>query len=182
MEGCTVKLNVHLRELPNFTARPGTDRAASLRADQYAADESRSGRRALRPRGAANCRNICGASSISRACTTGRWFRRGSTCMSVFAQYVPYRFARGKLGRAPRRSAQAGAQVTGALLLNIDARGHRRAGARPAGHRAQSGTDGRAHLSGRVPAAVHVGRTGSRRARPCPVCICAAHARIRAAA
>ena len=25
MEGCTVKLNVHLRELPNFTARPGTD-------------------------------------------------------------------------------------------------------------------------------------------------------------
>ena len=25
MEGCTVKLNVLLRELPNFTARPGTD-------------------------------------------------------------------------------------------------------------------------------------------------------------
>ncbi len=25
IEGCTVKLNVHLRELPNFTARPGTD-------------------------------------------------------------------------------------------------------------------------------------------------------------
>jgi phytoene dehydrogenase-like protein len=24
IEGCTVKLNVHLRELPNFTARPGT--------------------------------------------------------------------------------------------------------------------------------------------------------------
>ena len=25
IEGCTVKLNVHLRELPDFTARPGTD-------------------------------------------------------------------------------------------------------------------------------------------------------------
>jgi phytoene dehydrogenase-like protein len=25
MEGCTVKLNVHLRELPNFTARPGVN-------------------------------------------------------------------------------------------------------------------------------------------------------------
>ena len=25
IEGCTVKLNVLLRELPNFTARPGTD-------------------------------------------------------------------------------------------------------------------------------------------------------------
>ena len=25
IEGCTVKLNVHLRELPNFTSRPGTD-------------------------------------------------------------------------------------------------------------------------------------------------------------
>ena len=25
IEGCTVKLNVHLRELPNFTARPGTN-------------------------------------------------------------------------------------------------------------------------------------------------------------
>src|SRR3954454_15022169 len=26
IEGCTVKLNVHLRELPNFTSRPGTDK------------------------------------------------------------------------------------------------------------------------------------------------------------
>jgi hypothetical protein len=25
IEGCTVKLNVHLRELPNFTARPGVN-------------------------------------------------------------------------------------------------------------------------------------------------------------
>ena len=25
IEGCTVKLNVHLRELPNFKARPGTN-------------------------------------------------------------------------------------------------------------------------------------------------------------
>jgi len=40
MEGCTVKLNVLLRELPNFTARPGTDQAAPLRADQHATHQS----------------------------------------------------------------------------------------------------------------------------------------------
>ena len=37
IEGCTVKLNVHLRELPNFTARPGIESAAPLWADQCAA-------------------------------------------------------------------------------------------------------------------------------------------------
>ena len=39
IEGCTVKLNVHLRELPNFTARPGVKRAAPLWADQCSAHQ-----------------------------------------------------------------------------------------------------------------------------------------------
>ncbi len=39
IEGCTVKLNVLLRELPDFTARPGTQRGASLRPDQRPVDE-----------------------------------------------------------------------------------------------------------------------------------------------
>ncbi len=34
IEGCTVKLNVHLRELPNFTARPGIEPTPPLRPDQ----------------------------------------------------------------------------------------------------------------------------------------------------
>ena len=41
MTGCTVKLNVALRELPDFTARPGTRRAPPPRPDQHAADQGR---------------------------------------------------------------------------------------------------------------------------------------------
>ncbi len=40
IEGCTLKLNVWLRELPNFRARPGTLPTASLRPDQYTSDEA----------------------------------------------------------------------------------------------------------------------------------------------
>ena len=94
IEGCTVKLNVHLRELPNFTARPGTDRPhhygqinAPLTKDEWKAGFAAARRGELpehlwcelyfqsvhdRKRGAA-----------------------GQHTMSIFAQYVPYKFARG---------------------------------------------------------------------------------------
>ena len=38
-EGITVKVNMTLSELPNFTARPGTPRATPHRADQHAAQQ-----------------------------------------------------------------------------------------------------------------------------------------------
>lgn len=94
MEGCTVKLNVALRELPSFTARPGTFEPHHLGqintpltqeewALGYAA--SRSG-------------------SLPERLWTELYFQSahdrsvvppGCHAMSVFAQYVPYRFAEG---------------------------------------------------------------------------------------
>ena len=43
--GCTVKLNMLLRELPNFTARPGTNEPHHAGPDQYAALETGMARR-----------------------------------------------------------------------------------------------------------------------------------------
>ena len=49
----------------------------------------------LLPRDAANCPSICGARSIFKVCTIGSVAPQGEHTMSVFAQYVPYRFAQG---------------------------------------------------------------------------------------
>jgi phytoene dehydrogenase-like protein len=94
IEGCTVKLNVHLKELPNFTARPGTNEPhhygqinAPLTKDEWKAGF------AAAKRGELPQHLWCELyfqsvhdSSIAPA---------GTHTMSVFAQYVPYKFARG---------------------------------------------------------------------------------------
>lgn len=94
IEGCTVKLNVHLRELPNFTARPGTN--APHHYGQINApltkDEWKAGFAAAR----------CGELPVHLWCEL--YFQSvhdtsvapaGTHTMSVFAQYVPFKFARG---------------------------------------------------------------------------------------
>jgi len=94
MEGCTVKLNVHLKELPNFTARPGTNEPhhyGQINAP-LTQDEWKSGFAAAKS-GELPEHLWCELyfqsahdSSIAPADTH---------TMSVFAQYVPYKFARG---------------------------------------------------------------------------------------
>jgi phytoene dehydrogenase-like protein len=94
MEGCTVKLNVLMRELPNFTARPGTDKPHHYGQinTPLTKDEWKTGF-------AAACRGelsehlwcelyIQSAHDPSIA-------NSGQHTMSVFAQYVPYKFAHG---------------------------------------------------------------------------------------
>jgi phytoene dehydrogenase-like protein len=93
IEGCTVKLNVHLRELPNFTARPGTNEPhhyGQINAP-LTKDEWKAGYAAAR-RGELPEHLWCELyfqsvhdSSVAPA---------GTHTMSVFAQYVPYMFAR----------------------------------------------------------------------------------------
>jgi phytoene dehydrogenase-like protein len=94
VEGCTVKLNVLLRELPNFTARPGIDEPhhygqintpltkAEWRAG-YAA--SRGGELPQHLWCELYFQSVHDRSIVPA----------GQHTMSVFAQYVPYKFAHG---------------------------------------------------------------------------------------
>jgi len=94
MEGCTVKLNVLLRELPDFIARPGVD--APHHYGQINAplthEEWKAGYAASR-RGELPEHLWCELyfQSVHDATVAPA----GQHTMSVFAQYVPYRFAHG---------------------------------------------------------------------------------------
>jgi phytoene dehydrogenase-like protein len=94
MQGCTVKLNVLLRELPNFTARPGTlephhygqINAPLTRSEWKAGFDA--ARRGELP-GALWCELYFQSVHDSTVAPAGRH------TMSIFAQYVPYAFAIG---------------------------------------------------------------------------------------
>jgi phytoene dehydrogenase-like protein len=94
IEGCTVKLNVHLKELPNFTARPGTNQAhhfgqinAPLTKDEWKAGFAAAKRGELPEHLWCELyfQSVHDASVVPH----------GTHTMSVFAQYVPYKFTRG---------------------------------------------------------------------------------------
>jgi phytoene dehydrogenase-like protein len=94
IEGCTVKLNVHLRELPNFTARPGTNEPhhyGQINAP-LTKDEWQSGYAAAK-RGELPDHLWCELYFQSVHDSTVA--PAGTQTMSVFAQYVPYTFAQG---------------------------------------------------------------------------------------
>jgi phytoene dehydrogenase-like protein len=94
IEGCTVKLNVLLRELPNFTARPGTQEPhhygqinAPLTKIEWKASyaAARAGRLPEQLWCELYFQSVHDASVVPA----------GQHTMSVFAQYVPYAFASG---------------------------------------------------------------------------------------
>jgi len=94
IEGCTVKLNVLLTELPNFVARPGTDQPhhygqinAPLTKPEWKSAFA-AARRGELPEHLWCELYFQSAHDPSVA-------PRGRHTMSVFAQYVPYKFARG---------------------------------------------------------------------------------------
>jgi phytoene dehydrogenase-like protein len=94
MAGCTVKLNVLLRELPDFRARPGTNQAhhyGQINAP-LTKDEWKAGYAAAR-RGELPEHLWCELyfQSVHDATVAPA----GLQTMSVFAQYVPYGFAHG---------------------------------------------------------------------------------------
>ncbi len=102
IEGCTVKLNVHLKELPNFKARPGTDNPhhygqinAPLSKDEWKAGyaSARRGELAQHLWCELYFQSVHDSSVVPE----------GTHTMSVFAQYVPYKFAEGNWDS--RRSA-----------------------------------------------------------------------------
>lgn len=94
IEGCTVKLNVHLRELPDFTARPGVNEAhhygqinAPLTKDEWKAGYAAAKRGELP--------EFLWCELYFQSVHDATVVPHGEHTMSVFAQYVPYRFARG---------------------------------------------------------------------------------------
>ena len=94
MEGCTVKLNVHLRELPNFTARPGVNEPhhyGQINAP-LSKDEWKAGFAAAR-RGELPEHLWC--ELYFQSAHDPSIVPAGEHTMSVFAQYVPYKFAHG---------------------------------------------------------------------------------------
>jgi phytoene dehydrogenase-like protein len=94
IEGCTVKLNVHLRELPNFTARPGTNEPhhyGQINAPLTKA-EWQSGFAAAK-RGELPGHLWC--ELYFQSVHDSAVAPAGTHTMSVFAQYVPYTFAEG---------------------------------------------------------------------------------------
>ena len=94
IEGCTVKLNVHLRELPNFTACPGTDAPhhygqinAPLTKEEWKASFA-AARRGQLPE---HLWSELYFQSVHDASVAPP----GTHTMSVFAQYVPYTLSEG---------------------------------------------------------------------------------------
>ena len=94
IEGCTVKLNVHLRELPNFKARPGTNEAhhygqinAPLTREEWKAGYA-AARRGELP-------EYLWCELYFQSVHDASVVPHGEHTMSVFAQYVPYKLARG---------------------------------------------------------------------------------------
>ena len=169
IEGCTVKLNVHLRELPNFTARPGTNEPhhyGQINAP-LTKDEWKAGFAAAR-RGELPEHLWCELyfQSVHDASVAPA----GTHTMSVFAQYVPYTFARGTWDERREEVRRLALSSLARFCSNI---GSARCGGASmrrcwaAGHREEGGADGRTHLSGRMPAGVHVGRIGFLRAHRC---------------
>jgi phytoene dehydrogenase-like protein len=94
IEGCTVKLNVLLRELPNFTARPGTDEAHHYGQinTPLSKTEWKSAFAAAR---SGELREHLWCELYFQSVHDPSVAGDGRHTMSVFAQYVPYKFARG---------------------------------------------------------------------------------------
>lgn len=94
IQGCTVKLNVHLRELPNFTARPGTNEPhhygqinAPLTHEEWKASF------AAAQNGELPEHLWC--ELYFQSVHDGSICPPGTHTMSVFAQYAPYTFTNG---------------------------------------------------------------------------------------
>jgi phytoene dehydrogenase-like protein len=120
IEGCTVKLNVLLRELPNFTARPGANEAhhygqinAPLTKPEWKAAFSASRRGELPEH--LWCELYFQSVHDSSVAPDGQH------TMSVFAQYVPYKFARGSWDERRQEVRELALSSLARFCSNIDA-------------------------------------------------------------
>jgi phytoene dehydrogenase-like protein len=132
IEGCTVKLNVLLNELPNFKARPGINEAhhygqinAPLTKDEWKAGyaSAKAGKLPEHLWCELYFQSVHDASVVPA----------GRHTMSVFAQYVPYTFADGSWDDHRAKAGALALKSIGRFCSN--SRGSRGcAGAGAAGH------------------------------------------------
>jgi len=94
MEGCTVKLNVLLRELPNFTARPGTNEPHHFGQINTPLTKNEWKKAFADARGG-ELPEYLWCELYFQSAHDSTVAGLGQQTMSVFAQYVPYKFARG---------------------------------------------------------------------------------------
>jgi phytoene dehydrogenase-like protein len=120
IEGCTVKLNVLLRELPNFTARPGTNEAhhygqinAPLTKQEWKAGFAQARRGELPEH--LWCELYFQSAHDATVAPAGQH------TMSVFAQYVPYRFAHGTWDERREEVRRLALNSLGRFCSNLDA-------------------------------------------------------------
>jgi phytoene dehydrogenase-like protein len=119
IEGCTVKLNVHLRELPNFTARPGTNAPhhygqinAPLSKDEWKAGFA-AARRGELP-------DYIWCELYFQSVHDASVMPPGTHTMSVFAQYVPYSFTQGTWDSRRDEVRKLALNSLGRFCSNID--------------------------------------------------------------
>jgi phytoene dehydrogenase-like protein len=119
IEGCTVKLNVLLRELPNFRTRPGTDAPhhygqinAPLTKEEWQSGFAQARRGELPEH--LWC-ELYFQSVHDRTVVPS-----GQHAMSVFAQYVPYSFARGTWDERRDEVKSLALMSIGRFCSNID--------------------------------------------------------------
>lgn len=119
IEGCTVKLNVHLRELPNFSARPGIDEPhhygqinASLTKEEWKAGFA-AARRGELP-------EHLWCELYFQSVHDPSVAPPGTHTMSVFAQYVPHTFAQGDWDQRRDEVRELALKSLSRFCTNID--------------------------------------------------------------
>jgi len=119
MEGCTVKVNVHLRELPDFHSRPGTHEPhhygqinSPLTKDEWK-DGFAASRRGELP-------EYLWCELYFQTVHDRTVAPAGEHTMSMFAQYVPYQFARGSWDERRGEVSQLAIDSLGRFCSNLD--------------------------------------------------------------
>ncbi len=156
MTGCTVKLNVALRELPSFRARPGTSEphhAGQVNTPLSKAEWLASHRRTRE-------------GQLPDRLWTELYFQtvhdpslapEGCHSMSVFAQYVPHTFAKGNWESRRAEVERLALDSIGRFCTNIPDAVTRHQRPRPARHPAAGRPLGWSHLPGGMPAGLPLG-------------------------
>ena len=118
IEGCSMKVSVALRELPNFTAMPGVDEAhhrGQINTPLTKAEWQRA-------------YQVARAGGLPDRLWTELYFQTayddtvapgGAHLMSVFAQYVPYNFTQGDWNDWRERAGQVALESIGRFCSNI---------------------------------------------------------------